>query len=198
MRSCAIRDPSVVHRIRSQVTRCHAVRIGIRPFGTKGSQVQILSPRPIQRLGVLRESGSSGASSFSGGMQSAPPMQQTIAGSPAEARRGHAETRLNIGSRGLLPSAGPTTTCAGAKGSGVRENVVTSPHSPFGLRTHHAVGGHPGRGHHAGARRPAGTPHDATGAIAKDTAPGGEAAALAGTSNCVQAAGRARLTSPFR
>ena len=50
MRSCATSDPSVVHGIRAQVNRYHAVRIGIRPFGTKGSQVQILSPRPSKSL----------------------------------------------------------------------------------------------------------------------------------------------------
>jgi hypothetical protein len=60
MRSCLTRDPSVVRGIRSQVTRYQAVRIGIRPFGTKGSQVRILSPRPFEALGVGGESRDSG------------------------------------------------------------------------------------------------------------------------------------------
>ena len=54
-------DPSVVHGIRRKVTRCHAVRIRIRPFGTKGSQVQILSPRPVtaRHRSIFRGGGSS-------------------------------------------------------------------------------------------------------------------------------------------
>jgi hypothetical protein len=58
MRSCLTRDPSVVRGIRSKVTRYQAVRIGIRPFGTKGSQDQILSPRPFK---PLKEKGSFGS-----------------------------------------------------------------------------------------------------------------------------------------
>jgi hypothetical protein len=46
--------PDSTEGIRLRVTRYHAVRIGIRPFGTKGSQVQILSPRPSRGPVLLR------------------------------------------------------------------------------------------------------------------------------------------------
>jgi hypothetical protein len=64
MRSCATFDPNVVEGIRSQVTRYHAVRIGIRPFGTKGSQVQILSPRPSNALKSQQKTGFQGVFIF--------------------------------------------------------------------------------------------------------------------------------------
>jgi len=46
MRTRRTTDPSVVEGMRGQVTRYHAVRVIRRPFGTKGSQVRILSPAP--------------------------------------------------------------------------------------------------------------------------------------------------------
>ena len=52
--------PDSTHGIRSRVTRYHAVRIGIRPFGTKGSQVQILSPRPSNASEFLAKAGVQG------------------------------------------------------------------------------------------------------------------------------------------
>ena len=64
MRSGVTVDPSVVQGIRSQVTRYHAVRIGIRPFGTKGSQVQILSPRPSNASEFLAKAGFRGVFIF--------------------------------------------------------------------------------------------------------------------------------------
>jgi len=64
MRSGLTSDPSVVHGIRSQVTRYQAVRVRLRPFGTKGSQVQILSPRHWKPPELLAKAEGSGASAF--------------------------------------------------------------------------------------------------------------------------------------
>jgi hypothetical protein len=77
MRTRATRDPSVVEGIRSQVTRCHAVRIGIRPFGTKGSQVQILSPRPSNASESQAKAGVPGRFHFRDDMHGASLMHQT-------------------------------------------------------------------------------------------------------------------------
>jgi hypothetical protein len=77
--------PPATPGIRRQVTRYHAVRIGIRPFGTKGSQVQILSPRPSNASEFLAKAGVPGRLPIPGNMHSAPRMHQTIAGSPVAA-----------------------------------------------------------------------------------------------------------------
>ena len=39
--------PSVVEGMRRGARQCHTVKMAWLPFGTRGSQVQILSPRPI-------------------------------------------------------------------------------------------------------------------------------------------------------
>jgi hypothetical protein len=85
MRSRVTFDPSVVEGIRRQVTRYQPVRIGIRPFGTKGSQVQILSPRPSNAPEFFAKAGVPGRLRFPDEMQPAPLKHQTIAGSPAVA-----------------------------------------------------------------------------------------------------------------
>jgi hypothetical protein len=64
MRSGVSFDPSVVEGMRLQGTRDHDVRVRQRPFGTKGSQVQILSPRLLEGRDVTRETDGTRPSSF--------------------------------------------------------------------------------------------------------------------------------------
>jgi hypothetical protein len=53
--------------MRSRATRYHAVRIALRPFGTKGSQVQVLSPRLWNPSELHAKAEGPGASAFAVG-----------------------------------------------------------------------------------------------------------------------------------
>jgi hypothetical protein len=48
----ALDELRVVEWMPIRMTRYHAVRIALRIFGTKGSQVKILSPRPSEGPGI--------------------------------------------------------------------------------------------------------------------------------------------------